>query len=337
LAVLEMLGGGLAYGQTADLPAVPAASLQPTTWRVTEQVPAMVDAQQNAVLAAERPGQVVAVLYSSGEMVAKGALLVKLDDGPEQAQLTLDQARQAQAGKAMARDVKLLKIAGASEADFEQAEANLAEAKAQVALDEATLAQLNIVAPFAGILGIRKISEGDYVQAGQQVAQLTQIGPLRVLFSVPQTEAGDLKPGNAFTLAVANLPGNGVMQGKITALSPQVDVTTDARDVEGVVRMPAAGLLPGMYGIVTLQTGAAQAAFILPATALNDDTLGRFIYVLDGGAKGVYTARAVYVTEFSQTGNDAVIGVDGLKANEKIVAEGGFKLADGTSVTLLTP
>ena len=50
---------------------------------------------------------------------------------------------------------------------------------------------------------------------------------------------------------------------------------------EGVVSTAAPGLLPGMYGIATLSTGAPQTAFILPATALNDDTLGRFIYVLD--------------------------------------------------------
>jgi multidrug efflux pump subunit AcrA (membrane-fusion protein) len=92
-----------------------------------------------------------------------------------------------------------------------------------------------------------------------------------------------------------------------------------------------------MYGIVTLQTGPPAPAFILPATALNDDTLGRFIYVLDGGGKGVFTARAVYVTEFSQSGDDAVIGVKGLMAGQKIVAEGGFKLEDGASVTLAGP
>jgi RND family efflux transporter MFP subunit len=330
--------GGSAFGQSADLPAVHAAPLQATSWRVTQQVPGMVDAQQNAQLAAERPGQVVAVLYTSGERVTAGTLLVKLDDAPEQAQLTLDQARLGESERALARDVKLLKIAGASEADFEQAQANMAEAKAQVALDDATLAQLNIAAPFDGTLGIRKISEGDYVQAGQQVAQLTQSGPLRVLFSVPQTEAGDLKPGDGFSLTVASLPeGTGSFAGKITALSPQLNTTTNARDVEGVVSSAAPGLLPGMVGIVTLQTGAAQPAFILPATALNDDTLGRFIYVLDGGANGTYVARAVYVQEFAQSGDHAVIGVHGLKPGEKVVASGGFKLDDGASVTLLDP
>ncbi len=338
LAVLQMMIGGLAYGQSDGLPAVHAASLRATTWRVTEQVPAMVDAEQNAQLAAQLAGQVVAVPYSSGERVAAGTVLVKLDDGPEQAQLALDQARLDQAKRALARDVKLLKIAGASEAQFEQAQADLAEATAQVKLDTATLAQLNITAPFDGTLGIRKISEGDYVQPGQSVAQLTQSGPLRVLFSVPQTEAGDLQPGDGFSLTVAALPaGAGTFGGGITALSPQLNSATDARDVEGRLSGAAPGLLPGMAGIVTLQTGAPEPAFILPATALNDDTLGRFIYVLDGGANGQFTARAVYVQEFAQSGDAAVIGVNGLKAGENVVAAGGFRLSDGANVTLLAP
>ncbi len=337
--MLTLLAAVPAYADTAaDLPVVPAAILQPTTWRATAQVPATVDAQQNAVLAAQRAGQIVAVLYTSGQSVAAGALLVKLDDGPEQAQLALDQARLAEAERALGRDVKLLQIAGASQAQFEQAQADMAEAKAQVALDTAVLAQLNITAPFAGTLGIRKISQGDYVQQGQQVAQLTQAGPLRVLFSVPQTEAGDVKLGDHFVLTIASLPASANnVQGKITALSPQIDTATNARAIEGLITGPADALLPGMYGVVTLQTGAPQPAFTLPATALNDDTLGRCVYVLDPSASGAYIVRAVYVTEFGQSGGTAVIGVAGLTAGQRVAAVGGFKLDDGDSVTLQVP
>jgi RND family efflux transporter MFP subunit len=335
ILVFAMFAAVPALADTASLTAVQAATLQPTTWRATAQVPAVLDAQQNAVLAAQRPGQVVAVLYTSGQTVAKGDVLVKLDDAPEQAQLALDQARLAEAERALGRDAKLLQIAGASQAQFEQAQADMAEAKAQVTLDNAMLAQLNITAPFAGTLGIRKISQGDYVQQGQPVAQLTQTGPLRVLFSVPQTEAGDLKLGDPFTLAVASLPaGANSVPGRITALSPQLDTATNARAVEGVITGESGALLPGMYGVVTLQTGMPQPALTLPATALNDDTLGRFVYVLDPGANGAYTLRAVYVTEFGQSGGTAVIGVAGLNAGQRVVAVGGFKLEDGDAVTL---
>jgi RND family efflux transporter MFP subunit len=322
----------------AGFPVVQAAALAPTTWRATEQVPASVDAEQSAVLGAERAGQVVAVLYASGQAVEAGTLLVKLDDAPEAAQLALDQARLNEAQRALARYVKLLQIAGASEAVFEQAQAGLAEAKAQVALDNAALAQRNIVAPFAGVLGIRKISAGDYIQQGQAVAELTQLHPLRVLFSVPQTEAGDLSIAAGFTLSVAALPANaGIFAGRITALSPRLDTATNARGVEGAIIGDSGALLPGMYGVVTLQTGAPAPAFTLPATALNDDTLGRYVYALSGGPDNSFTVHAVYVTEYAQSGSLAIIGVSGLRAGERVVALGGFKLDDGASVTLRNP
>jgi len=333
--VLQFTTGAAHADDDAGLPVVQAAVLAPAVWRASEQVPASVDAEQRAVLGAEQAGQVVAVLYSSGQAVAAGTLLVKLDDAPQLAQLALDQARLDEAQRALSRDVKLLQIAGASEAAFEQAQADLAEARAQVALDNAALAQRNIVAPFAGVLGIRKISAGDYIQQGQEVAELTQLQPLRVLFSVPQTEAGDLSLGAGFTLSVASLPADtGVFAGRITALSPQVDAATNARAVEGRITGDSGGLLPGMYGVVTLQTGAPAPAFTLPATALNDDTLGRYVYVLSAGPDGSYTAHAVYVTEYGQSGSTAVIGVSGLHAGEQVVAIGGFKLDDGASVTL---
>lgn len=338
LAMPAALAAGMARADAQSLPAVPSAWLQPASWRMTEQLPATVDAQQSAVLAAERGGEVAAVLYSSGQRVAAGTLLVKLDDAPEAAQLALDQARLLQARQTLARDVKLMKIAGTSEADLEQAQAGMAEAGAQLAVDQATLAQLNITAPFAGTLGIRKISPGDYVQQGQEVAALTQSAPLRVLFSVPQTEAGSLHVGDGFTLAVAALPeSEAVITGKITALSPQLDTATNARNVEGVVQDDGAGLLPGMYGVVTLQTGMPMPAFALPATALNDGTLGRYIYVLSAASGGTFTAHVVYVNEYAQSGATAFIATAGLQAGARVVAEGGFKLEDGASVTLQAP
>jgi RND family efflux transporter MFP subunit len=335
LLVLQLAAGAAWADSYGALPVVQATALVPTTWRVTEEVPAAVDAEQSAILGAERAGQVVAVLYSSGQAVAAGTLLVQLDDAPEVAQLALDQARLTESQHALARDVKLLQIAGASQAAFEQAQADLAEARAQVALDNAALAQLNIVAPFAGVLGIRKISAGDYIQQGQEVAELTQLHPLRVLFSVPQTEAGDLSIGERFSLKVASLPSDpGSFTGLIRALSPQVDTATNARAVEGVITGDSSALLPGMYGVVTLQTGAPVAAFSLPATALNDDTLGRYVYALSAGPNNSFIVHAVYVTEYAQTGSTAVIGASGLSPGEQVVAIGGFKLDDGDTVTL---
>ena len=314
-----------------------AAALRPATWRPTIALAAMVDAEQSAALAAERGGRVVAVLFASGQSVPAGALLVQLDNGPEAAQLALDQARLSQTGQTAARTAKLMTIAGASQAALEQAAADQAEARAQVSLDQANLKQLQIVAPFAGRLGIRKVAAGDYVQQGQTVASIAQSAPLRVLFSVPQTEAGGLAVGDAFTLSVPALPErSATVTGRLTALSPMLDMATNARDAEGVVTGPADGLLPGMFGTVILTTGAPLAAFAVPATALNDDALGRYVFVIDRAKAGA-TLRAVYVTAYGAQGDDTLIAGAGLNAGEQVVAIGGFKLTDGASVETAAP
>ncbi len=323
----------------ADAPTpVQVTGLSPTTWRATVQVSAQIDAEQNASLAAERPGRVVAVLYNSGQTVAAGTLLVKLDDAAEQAQLDVDTAKLTEAENTLARSEKLLSIAGASRASLEQAQADAAEDRAQLTADRAVIAQLNIAAPFAGTLGIRKISAGDYINQGQVVAQITQPAPLRVLFSVPQTEAGGIALGEPFSLQAASMAQKSLnATGKITALSPQVDITTNARDGEGIITGGDAGLLPGMLGTMTLQTGAPMEAYLAPATALNDSVLGRYVFVLRQAANNGYTLKTVYVTEYGQTNGQAVIATTGLATSDRIVTLGGFNLTDGASVTPSPP
>ena len=317
-----------------SLQAVTVTRLRPVVWRETVDVSAAVDAVQEAVLAAQQSGRIVAVLYHSGQMVVAGQLLVQFDDAPQAAQLVLDQAKLAQAQRGLARETRLMSIAGASQAALEQAEADAAEAAAQVSYDRAAAAQLQVVAPFAGTLGIRKVSAGDYIAQGQEVARITQASPLRVMFSVPQTAAGGLALGDAFTLTVPSLPqAISTSIGHVTALSPQIDQATNARAVEGVVANDAGGLLPGMYGIASLEVGPPQPAYALPATALNDSTLGRYVYVL-APASAAFVTHAVYVHELSQSGSFAVIGTAGLAPDDQVVAIGGFNLSDGLNVTI---
>jgi len=312
---------------------VPVATLSPTTWRPTIELAAQIDAQQSATLAAERPGRITAILFSSGQTVTAGTPLVTLDDAAEQAQLALDQAKYTQAENTLARSQKLITIQGASQAALEQAQADAAEDRAALAADRAALAQLNITAPFAGTIGIRTLSAGDYVTAGQTIAQITQPAPLRILFSIPQTESAGIATGEPFSLETSENTANSITAaGHITALSPLVNPATNARDAEGLITTGANALLPGMFGTVTLATGTPEAAYEVPDTALTDSVLGRYLFVLQP-AGAAYTLHTVYVTQLAQSGPTAIIATNGLTPGEQIVALGGFKLADGATVT----
>jgi len=314
---------------------VQAASITAATWREQVNLTASLDAPQNATLAPQTAGLVTGILVSSGQTVPAGAVLVQLQDGPQRAQLALDQAKLTELEKESARAHNLLAINGISQSGYEQAAAALAQGQAQIDLDQATLNQLQITAPFAGTVGLIKLAPGDYVQAGQAITTLTGAGPLNVFFAVPQSEAAGVAQGQAFTLTVPYGANDLAVPGTITALSPAVNPATNAQDAEG--RVPAGqGVLPGMTGVVELSTGAPKPAFLVPTTALNDSTLGPYLFVLTP-AGASYTLTAVYVTEYGDAGPNTYVSPNGLQAGEKIVALGGFKLTPGASVSIDSP
>lgn len=310
-----------------DATPVQTALVAGLAWQNSVELVANIAARQQASLAAQRAGQVVGLNYTSGDIVAAGTVLVRLNDAPERAQLALDEAKQTQTHDALARAVKLMTINGASKAALEQAQADAAEAAAQVSADEAVLAQLTVVAPFTGTLGIRSIAIGDYITQGQIVAQLTQAAPLRVLFVIPQNEAA-AAVGDKFSVVSPQ-----AATGHITALSPVVDAATNARAAEGGLDSGGANFVPGSLATILLQTGAAIPAFKLPATALNDSLLGQFVFVV-APKNNADILRIVYVTQLAREGDDAVISATGLKAGDRVVAIGGFKLSDGETVKI---
>jgi membrane fusion protein (multidrug efflux system)/multidrug efflux system membrane fusion protein len=316
---VALLAGGSAVAET-----VPVIAVRAQVWRTEIEVPAQVMAQQSAALAAGSSGIVRAVMFRSGQSVAAGQVLVQLVDAPVRAQGALDAARLSQARRELARTQKLMAIAGSSEAALEAAQAAVDEAQAQLDVDNAMLAQLTIVAPFAGVVGIRRVDPGDYLQAGQTVVALAGQGALRAVFSVPEGDAAGLAVGQDFELTV---PGFAPAAGVLTALSPALDAQSAAREVEGSVQ--GAGLLSGMDGVVKLATGAPIAAFAVPSSALSDSTLGPYVFVVGAGD----VVSPVYVTIEGNRGAETIVTGTGLHAGEEVVALGGFRLTAGDKIT----
>lgn len=325
---------GAAQAQTQARTLVRTAAPQPVQWRAQAELSAHLAAIQQATLAPARGGIVTAVNFQSGQAVQAGQILVVLDIGPEQAQLALDQAKLTQAAHDLARTEKLMTISGASQAALEQAQAAMAESRAQITLDAATLAQGEIIAPFSGVAGIRTLNPGDYVQAGQSITSLTAPGRLKVYFAVPQSEAGQLSPGARFILTAPLGTGTNITAaGTLAALSPALNTATDARDAEGLLDAVNPRLLSGMNGVVEIATGAPVPAFAIPGTAVNDSMLGPYIFVIEPTKAGGIL-HSVYVKILDSTGADSIVSAPGLKAGQKIVALGGFQLNDGQAVSL---
>ncbi|SIQ99467.1 MULTISPECIES: efflux RND transporter periplasmic adaptor subunit [Acidiphilium] len=316
-------------------PHVPVATPQATMFRPTIAVSGQIAAVQSATLAAQRAGVAAQVLFHSGETVAKGAVLLRMDDAEQRAQVALDRAKLDAAGRTVARDLRLRAISGIAIAQLESDQAARAEAAAQLALDTARQNRRTIRAPFAGVLGIRRLSAGDYIGAGAIITTITQTSPLRILFAVPETELTGIAFGDAFTFTLPSADAT-PHQGRILALSPSLNLTTRARMVEGRIANNAGTLLPGAFGQVEIATGTATAALDVPATAINYGPLGSFVYAVDhhGSADVVH---AVYVRVLATKGATTTIATPVPAAPRRIVAIGGFKLDNGETIIPAAP
>ena len=315
-------------------PRVPVALVKPVQYRAAIQLAGHVVAAQNTILAASRTGVVSAVLFHSGDHVTQGQVLLRMDAATALARLALDRAKSAAAAQVLARDAKLQAIAGVSAAQIDADRSIAAQARAQSALDQAQADKLVVRAPFSGVLGIRRVSVGDYLAPGAPIVTLTQTSPLLVRFAVPQTELAGIAPGDHFSLTLptharatpaAQAQARHV-RGVITALSPALNIATRARMVEGRITNPNAASLPGAFGIVHLKVGAAVPALAIPATALVNGPIGSFVYALRSKA-GKIQVQAVYVHVLATHRADAIIAANARL--HRIVALGGFKLRAG--------
>ena len=149
----------------------------------------------------------------------------------------------------------------------DEAENNLRVAEAALQLAEAKLAKTEIKAPFAGIIGLRVMSVGDYVKEGADIVNLESIDPLKVDFRVPEIYMRQVQVGQALEVALDALPGK-TYEGKVFAINPLVDATGRSIVIRALVKNADTALRPGMFARVRLITRDQQDALVVPEQAI---------------------------------------------------------------------
>ena len=172
----------------------------------------------------EVAGRISAIAFNEGQRVAKGATLVKLDPSINEADVQQARANLKLAQSKFDRATDLAKSNFISGQAKDEAENNLRVAEAALQLAEAKLAKTEIKAPFAGIIGLRVMSVGDYVKEGADIVNLEAIDPLKVDFRVPEIYMRQVQVGQALEVALDALPGK-TYEGKVFAINPLVDAT----------------------------------------------------------------------------------------------------------------
>lgn len=277
---------------------------------------------ETARLSAEIAGAVVAVDVPEGRPVEGGHVLARIDDEEIRAAVSIAAAEFRKA-KDRLRRVRMLReenvMSGEeldnAQADFDATKGALTEARAR-------LGKTEIRAPFDGIVGLRRVSAGDYVRPGDPVVEITRTAPLDLVFGLPQRYAREVEVGQK-VYATAGRCGER-FEGEVAAIDPVVDSASRSLMIEARVANPDGALLPGMAAHVRVVVGAIERGVRVPREAVVRQGTKHLVYTLDDGNHA--EPREVALGEFFA---DDVAISSGLEPGDRIVTSGHQKLRPG--------
>jgi membrane fusion protein (multidrug efflux system) len=284
-----------------------------------------VEALQSIELKPDAEGRLVRILVREGALVGRGTPLFKIDDAELKAQVAEVTAERDLARQSLNRTRDLLSQKASSQAELERTEATLRSNQAQLDRLKVRLDRTLVRAPFAGVVGQRFVSLGDYVTSDSRLAALQTVSPQRASFQVPERYAEQLKLGQQVSFRVAALPGR-EFTGKVDFVDPIVQLPGRTITVKAQVPNPRRELQAGMFIEARLATAVRPNAVVIPEDAVLPLQGSNVVWVV---ANGKATRRQV---ELGVRTPGFVEVRNGVENNEQVVVGGQERLAEGAPV-----
>ena len=277
---------------------------------------------ETTLIASEIAGTAVAIDIPEGRRVTEGHLLVRVDDAEARAVLSVARARLTNARARRERLRSLHASSVSSEQALDDAVAEFDAARGEVDEAETRLRKTDIRAPFAGILGLRQVNLGQYLDPGAPVVEITQVDPLELEFGLPQRHSGEVELDQVVLGTIGQCGQR--FEARVDAIDPRVNPTTRAVRLQAAVPNPDGKLLPGMAVRVRLVVGAIPNAVVIPQEAIIRQGTKHRVYVVD--PEGKARERDVTLGNFFVDGVHVRAGVD---VGDKVVVAGHQKLQAG--------
>lgn len=282
-------------------------------------------ANEAVIVRPEIAGRVTGIHFKEGERIGAGTKLVSIDSAEIEAQRAASDAELVWSQQRHDRAVELFRKNFISSQALDEARANLARAKARIAEDEARLRKSEVKAPFAGTLGLRMISPGAYVKAGDDIVRLEDTSVMKLDFRIPETYLARLRRDQAISIQVDAYPERS-FKGRTYAFDSAIDEKTRTVLVRARVPNPGSELKPGMFARVSVVLDSFANALVVPEEAIVPRGGQTLVFrVVEG--KAVPTP----VETGARTPGEVQI-LKGLSAGELVVTDGHQKLQNGMLV-----
>lgn len=272
-------------------------------------------------------GRVTAVEFRPGERVEAGVVLVRLDDDIERANLTEAEAMLVEQRQAVERVRRLQQSNAVAMAQLEQTTAQFAAAGAAAERARRRLADREIRAPFAGIVGLTNLDPGARVEEGTVITTIDDLSTVEVEFSLPETLFAAIRTGQPVDATSAAFPGRS-FAGKVSAIDTRIDPVSRSFRARATIPNPEGELPAGMFLFLSLTLAEAEAVTV-PEEAVIAQAAETYVYVASGGV----ALRRSVITGHRRDG--AISILDGVSEGEAVIIRGAHRLRDGAAVKVL--
>lgn len=321
-------------------------------WASILEAVGTVNAVNGVNVTAQVPGEVEAIEFESGDSVKKGDVLIRLEAAADRAQLNALEATAGLARQEYDRYQRLFKQGSISRSELDNRRAQRDQAVAQAQAQREQLNYKTVRAPFDGVLGIRQVDLGQFLQAGTPVVSLNQLQPIFVDFALPEQELSRIEKGLKVRVTLDAYTDQ-QFEGEISAIEPGVSEATRNVSVQARFENEDNKLRPGMFASVDIQLPQSEDVVVIPRTAISYAPYGNAVFVLkDAPQKGesdeneesdadsekkAEGADKIVKKRFVKLGRrrgDLVAVIDGLKPGEVVATSGLLKLRNDAAVTI---
>jgi membrane fusion protein (multidrug efflux system) len=318
------------------------------------------ESSQEVEIRARVEGFLEAIAYQEGSVVNKGDVLFQMDRKPFEAALAAAraelQAQQARLGTASANLKRVGPLAAEdalSQKDLDDAQgardaavAAVEGARSRVQQAEINLSYTTILSPVTGVTSFARKQPGSFLTPGADslLTYVSALDPMRVNFSISENELLRYRklmserrlkpaPGEKYTVKIVLADGSIVpAPGHITFGDASFSKETGTFLVRAELPNKDGALRPGQFVRVLMSGASWVNAIQLPQRAVMQGPQGNFVWVVDAESKAQF--RPVTVGPLS---GDMWLIAEGLKDGERIVVDGGLKLAPGVPVRPVEP
>lgn len=280
-------------------------------------------ANEEVELRPETAGKLISIGFKEGSIVQKGALLVKIYDTDLQAQLKKLNLQYKLAQEREGRLKGLLGINGVSQEEYDISSNDLQTISADMDYTKAQISKTEIYAPFKGKIGLKNVSEGNFVNNSNVIATIQQTDLLKVDFTIPEKYAALVVPGDTIKFTVEGIREK--LVARVSAIEPKIDAETRNIMIRAIYDNAKGNVYPGAFAKVELIT-KQQAALMIPTEAVIPELKGKKVFIVKNGkAKpvkvetGVRTDTQIEITNGLTAGDTVVItGIMGIKPDMNV-------------------